>query len=520
METHVSADPAVPVAIVGGGPVGLSLALGLARRGVESVLIERKPTTSAQSRAPAIHVRSLEIFRQWGVAGRLLDAGTLKRSMPMHRGATSRQPLLTFPFDDLDDEAEDAGILFLEQGRTEHILAEALAETGRCGMRFATEVTGIEPGSEGVELTVHGEAGRHRIRTAYLVGCDGTGSFVREALGLSFDGMTFPLRPTLADVRIADERDTLPWPRFHNGRNGFTAAQRLAPSHWRIVRVEAGDSAPGLDVPAAEVRRRTAEVLGDGEAEVLWASRFQFQRRASPSYRQGRILLAGDAAHAFPPANGHGMNAGIQDAHNLAWKLASSFSGGDTDRLLESYDVERRAVIGTVSRHVSSLTRIGIQSPRPVRAGVVQLMRIAMRSSRLRRKRLRTMAMLDLSLTASPLLNTDESSAGVRLPNPVLRSPEGSRVRLHDLIGYGPALIMVSTDDHRWAEVPVDITVRIDDDGGHNDPSGTLRSLLGAVSGAILVRPDLHVAWTRTEASGAADAARHSLGIIRRGPTG
>lgn len=512
----MTAETTAPIVIVGGGPVGLSMALGLANHGVNSVLLERKPTTNAQSRAPAIHVRSLEIFRQWGVADRLLHEGTLKQSMSMYRGPISRRPLLTFPFRDLDAEADNAGILFLEQGRTERILAEAVVATDLCDVRFATEVIGIESDGEGVDLTVRDEDGSRQIRASYVVGCDGTGSFVRNAVGLPFDGITFPLRPVLADVRITDERDALPWPRFHNGRHGFTAAQRLAPARWRIVRVEAGDPIPGGDVSTEEVRGRTTEVLGDGEMEVLWASRFQFQRRDSPSYRQGRIMLAGDAAHAFPPANGQGMNAGIQDVHNLAWKLAASLDGADTGRLLDSYDIERRAVIGTVSRHVSGLTRIGIQAPRPVRAAVVQLMRLAMSIPRARRKRLRDMAMLGLDLPVSPLLNAGRS-AGKRAPNPILRSATGGEVRLYDLVGKGPALVEIAPDGDCWAEVPVDITITIGGDGGYEDPSGALRAALGADSGAILIRPDLYVAWARTDPVGAADAARRSLGL-RAGP--
>lgn len=507
----MTTEATVPVAIVGAGPVGLSVALGLARRGVESVLLERKATTNAQSRAPAIHVRSLEIFRKWGLADRLLEAGTLKRTMPMYSGATSRLSLFAFPFGDLDEDADHAGILFLEQGRTERILAEELADTGRCDVSFATEVTGLEPGGEAVDLSVRDDGGVRQVRASYVVGCDGTASFVREALGLPFDGITFPLRPMLADVHITDARDALPWPRFHNGRHGVTAAQRLAPNHWRIIRVEAGEPAPGDDVTPTEVRRRAIEVLGDGHTEVLWASRFQFQRRSSPSYRQGRVMLAGDAAHAFPPANGQGMNAGIQDADNLAWKIAAILDGGDPELLLDSYDIERRGVIGSVSRHVSTLTRIGIQAPRPVRAAVIQLMRLAMAVPRGRRERLRNMAMLDLDLPASPLLDADDRAAGTRLPNPVLRSA-ASEVRLYDLIGQGPALIDIQPDGDRWAEVPVPL-IPIGGDSGYQDLSGALRSVLGADSGGILVRPDLHIAWARTEPVGAADAARHALGI-------
>lgn len=503
------------VAIVGGGPVGLALALGLARHRVRSVLVERRPAPNEQSRAPALHLRSLEILRQWGVAEALREAGTLKRTMPIHRGATSRRPQLAFDFTELDGESDRPGVLFLEQGQTERLLLAAVQRSGWCDVRFATEAVALDQRPDHVSLTIQeGEVTRTLVAD-FLVGCDGTGSFVRNAIGEPFPGVVFPLRPTLADVEVDDDRDTLPWPRAHNGRQGITSALRLAPGRWRIIRVESGSPAPGEPVPAAEVAARAAEVLGDGPVEVIWASRFQFQRRTSPRFRSGRVLLAGDAAHAFPPANGQGMNAGIQDAHNLAWKLAYALGGGEIGALLDSYEVERRAMVGTVSRHVSLLTRIGIQAPRPVRAAVIQLMRLGLAVPASRRQRLRNLAMIDLRAPASPLLDTSEQAAGLRLPNPLLRSRSGATVRLYDLLDAGPALLQLAGPNATAREaapaVPGVTTVTIGPDG-YEDPSGSLARLLRGGQGWLLVRPDLHVAWGRTTPAGLAAAAQWALG--------
>jgi 2-polyprenyl-6-methoxyphenol hydroxylase-like FAD-dependent oxidoreductase len=511
MAVHDTPATSAAVAIVGAGPVGLALALGLARHDVGTLLIERKPATNKQSRAPALHVRTMEILRQWGVADALLAAGTLKRSLPMYHGPDSSEPLLTFDFGDLDDEADDAGVLFIEQGHTERLFLDAVRATGRCDVRFATEAVALEQDEAGVALTLRHDDVEQRVEANYVVGCDGTNSFVRDALGLPFDGFTYPLRATLADVRIDDPRDALPWPRFHNGKHGFTGAQRLAPQQWRIIRVEGGDPTPGEAVPPVELERRVAEVLGSGPIEVLWASRFAFQRRNSPRYRHGRVLLAGDAAHAFPPANGQGMNAGVQDAHNLAWKLAHALRGGNAERLLASYDQERRAIIGSVSRNVSLLTRVGIQAPRPVRAAVLQLMRAALSMRTARRQRARSMAMLDLDLPASALLDTRDRAAGRRLPNLKLRRSDGSQARLHDLLPYGSCLLDLSEADETPDDLPVDATLPLPmDAAGESD--APLGDLLGGRAGWILVRPDQHVALATSDARALASAARRALG--------
>lgn len=511
-----------PVAIIGAGPVGLSLALGLARSGVRSVLLERKRTTSVRSKAPALHLRTREILRQWGVEHTLREAGTLLETMPVYTAAGRR--LLEFDFARLAGEAEQPGVLFLEQGRTEQLLLEALRATGYCDVRFGAEVSAVETGPDSTAVT-YVDAGVSRVVDArFTVGCDGSGSMVRTALGLAFDGAALPVRATLADVRVADGRDSFPWPRYHDGARGITGAQRLAPGHWRLVRVESErdvlsrPEAPDEHVTAQEVDGWVGEVLGPGPAPVIWASRFQFQRRSSPRYGVGRVLLAGDAAHVFPPVMGQGMNAGIQDAHNLAWKLAAALDGGDAEALLASYDEERRRAVGAVSRYVERRARLGVQAPRAVRSAVLGVMRFAMAVPAARNRSLRSLAMLDRGYHASPLLDPADRAAGVRLPDPELHGPEGERVRLHHALPVGAALLRLGDQ-----EPPSGPTARIAEDGGlppvlrigtgaYRDRSGVLRTLLGASQGWILVRPDRHVAWARTASDSLAPAVRRALG--------
>jgi 2-polyprenyl-6-methoxyphenol hydroxylase-like FAD-dependent oxidoreductase len=506
-----------PVAIVGAGPVGLSLALGLARQGVSSTLLERKPSTSQRSKAPALHIRTREIFQQWGIEERILASGELLEKLTMYN--PEGEPLLSFDFSELDIEADRPGFLFLEQGQTEKLLLEALEETGLCDIRFDAEVVGLVQGRSGVRLTYRQNGEEHRVLAQYAAGCDGASSFVRKALGLAFDGITYSIRPMLADVRIEDERDALPWPRLHNQRGGITSALRLQPHHWRIIHLDtqaaADDSAPEEEtVSAAEVNGLVNQVLGEGPLEVLWGSRFRMHRRSASRYRLGRVLLAGDAAHVHPPTGGQGMNSGIQDADNLAWKLANVLTrGGDADLLLNSYEIERKGVVaGDVSGYTDFLTKAFLQTPLPLRSAAFLMLRFMLNIAPLRKSSLQRATMIDLKLPGSPLINPDENLAGVRMPNPLLISPDGEETRLYDLLPYGAALIALSKDDVDIMSLPVAAVIQITP-GAFRDTGEVLREYTGGKDGYILVRPDGYVAWAKTDAVGIDFAVRQSLGL-------
>jgi 2-polyprenyl-6-methoxyphenol hydroxylase-like FAD-dependent oxidoreductase len=438
--------------------------------------------------------------------------GMLRRELTLHSPVPGRRPLASVDFSDLEPEADRPGLLILEQAHTERLLLEAVRESGLCEVRFETEAVGLDQHKEGATLTLRDAGGERVLRAAFLVGCDGASSFDRDALGLPFDGMTYSVRPMLADIRIGDGRDALPWPRTRNGRGGLTTAIRLSPGLWRLIRLERGEPTAGEEVPDEEVSERMAEVLGEGPFEVTWASRFRIHRRSAPRFRTGRVLLAGDAAHVHSPAGGLGMNGGIQDAHNLAWKLARALRGGDVDRLLDSYEVERKAVmVESVSSYTDLITRTFLDSPAIMRAAAFALFRLLLRSRRVRRMTLRRTAMLDLDYPPSPLLVQGHRAAGVRLPDLRLRASDGSDLRLYDLLHNAPMIIEVGEPQDRHVPLPIEEVIRIRA-GEYHDPSGTLRGLLGRDHGWILARPDAHIAWARDRPAGLAGAARHALG--------
>ncbi len=157
-------------------------------------------------------MRTREIFRQWGIEERFLDAGVLRRRLTLHNAVPGRRPLLAIDFSELDAETDSPGILLLEQGYTEKLLLEVVQESGMCDVRFGAEVVGLAPREDGARVTIR-EGGESRALDAeFVVGCDGASSFVRNALGLPFEGITYSIRPMLADVCVVDERDALPWP--------------------------------------------------------------------------------------------------------------------------------------------------------------------------------------------------------------------------------------------------------------------------------------------------------------------
>jgi hypothetical protein len=245
-------------------------------------------------------------------------------------------------------------------------------------------------------------------------------------------------------------------------------------------------------------------------------------RRNSPRFRVGRVMLAGDAAHLHSPKGGQGMNGGIQDAHNLAWKLAGALRGGDVDRLLDSYEVERReVVVGNISRYTDLVTRVFLQAPLFVRQAAFSLWQTLLSSSRVRRMSLKRVTMIGLGYSKSPILDGSERLAGERLPNPMLQGQDGSKVRLYDLLPVGPVVLELGknngadegnqVDNLNGRGMLIESTIRICPEGYH-DINGTLAKLLGEEQGWILVRPDTHIAWARKELLLLEAAASKALG--------
>ncbi|WP_328693314.1 FAD-dependent monooxygenase [Streptomyces phaeochromogenes] len=347
------------VIVVGAGPTGLLLAGDLATAGIPVTLVEKRPhRTSNLSRAFVLHARTLEQLDARGLADELESKGQTLDRLRLFSRLTVDLTTLPSRFNHL---------LVLPQYEVERVLERRAVEAG---VRFAyeTEVTGLVQDADGVTLRVRGAAGvegadrtPRELRAAYVVGTDGMRSAVREAVGLPFPGRSAIRSVVLADVRLAEEPETLLTVNAVGDAFAFLAP--FGDGYYRVIgwdrRRNVADDAP-LDLD--EVKEITRLALGRdyGMHDARWMSRFHSDERQAPAYRVGRVFLAGDAAHVHTPAGGQGMNTGLQDAANLSWKLAATLNGHVHADLLDTYQSERHPVGRSVLRSSGGLVRLAM----------------------------------------------------------------------------------------------------------------------------------------------------------------
>jgi 2-polyprenyl-6-methoxyphenol hydroxylase-like FAD-dependent oxidoreductase len=500
-----------PVLIVGGGPVGLALALGLARQNVRSVLFETKLEIDPHSRALGILPRTLEIFRSWGIYDRFVSQGEFLTKIRVWI-ARRPTPALELDLSVLNKTTAADGVLIMPQNRTEMLLFESVKAADHTELLLGHKVTRFQQDNEGVWVDVQTSSGETKsYRGRYLVACDGAHSTVRQELGWELEGKTYPGRILLADIRIQDERDQLPYPILASGVSGVLAGVRYQPQHWRIIATLNPDEQEAAALEPSSIHSRVVQLFGAGSQEQLWSSVFHIHCRTSAHFRQDRVMLAGDAAHINSPAGGQGMNSGIQDAHNLAWKLARALAGADPELLLTSYESERReTILKSVDRYTDLLTRYGIGAPQFVRNVTGTLVSFLPRVG-LFSLVAPKMGMLDTTYTRSPIVSGHGHCVGRRAPNGELSAPDGSRIRLLDLAGPQPVLLLF--DEGRlpgWDPNRIkqhfeninDLKVALlvppkapRTDGAYIALDPLWRTWNAAWGMAVLVRPDGHVGW-------------------------
>ncbi|GAA2238467.1 FAD-dependent monooxygenase [Streptomyces nogalater] len=324
------------VVIAGGGPVGLWLAAELRLGGATVTVVEERRERDQRSRALTLHPRTLEILASRGAHGPFLEAGTPLPSG--HFGGLGTR---------LDFRVLDTPFpytLALPQARTEEFLEEHALALGARVLR-GHRVTGLAQAPDAVTLRIRGPEGPYELRAAYAVGCDGVRSTVRTAAGIGFPGTPATVLGFLGDVRL----DNPVPPGFAVcGPAGGVMAAPLPGGLTRLVGITPDDLTatwPG-DLTLDELRAKVRAVTGHdfGLRDPVWLSRFGNATRQAERYRDGRVLLAGDAAHQHFPTGGVGMNVGIQDAHNLGWKLAAVLGGRAGETLLDTYHDERHPV--------------------------------------------------------------------------------------------------------------------------------------------------------------------------------
>jgi 3-(3-hydroxy-phenyl)propionate hydroxylase len=334
------------VAIAGGGPVGLAVALALARWGVASVVLESDTTVCVGSRAICVSRRSLEILEQLGAV-----EGFLAKGLPWTGGRTFHRldPILHFTMPH-DRDQKLPPMINLQQYRMEQLLVEA-AE--RCPdlveVRWGTELVGFDPRPDRVSLTARCGGTDYAAEADWLIACDGGQSFVRRALGLKLEGAAFEGKYVIVDVELPSRHPTERRAWFDPPSNpGSTVLMHRQPDDlWRIdyqIPDDADlDQALQPDHVTAFVRRHL-EMIGESRLpwRIVWISAYRAGAMTLDRYRHGRVVFAGNAAHALPIFGVRGLNSGFDDAYNLGWKLAAVLRGWAGASLLDSYDLERR----------------------------------------------------------------------------------------------------------------------------------------------------------------------------------
>jgi len=324
------------IIIAGAGPAGLTLALDLARRGIEFRIIEAADAPFAGSRGKGIQPRTLEIMEDLGVIDAILAAGGPYPKLRVHLGplslragslGTNRRPTESVPYPNL---------WMVPQSRTESILRERLSSFG-VQVEFGKALTTFRQDERGVEAKL---ATGETVRSDFLVGCDGGHSTVRKTLGLNLEGESVDQQPMLvADVEVEglDRRDWHIWPLTKGAPLGICPLPGTP-----LFQLTAKAEKIGSDIESTVYR-----ATGHRIVRVSWSSIYRPAVRMVNRFRVGRVFLAGDAAHVHPPTGGQGLNTGVQDAYNLGWKLAHVLRGGP-DSLLDTYEAERLPIAAAV----------------------------------------------------------------------------------------------------------------------------------------------------------------------------
>jgi 2-polyprenyl-6-methoxyphenol hydroxylase-like FAD-dependent oxidoreductase len=440
----------IDVLIAGGGPTGLMLANQLARRSIRVMIVDRSSGPAQQTRAMAVHARSLEIYSKLGIAGRALELGRVGEAANMWANGRRRaripigdigRSLSPFPF-----------VLMLGQDDNERIMGEHLRRWN-VAVQWNTELVSFTQGADRVTATLKLPDGTSRtVTAAYLAGCDGGRSTVRELCGIAFPGAPYEHVFFVADTEATGSM--VPGElNVYLLREGFHLFFPMrGKDRWRVIGILPERLRGKHDLTFEET---VPSIRSEADAHVQfrqcsWFSTYRIHHRRAERFRQGRCFLLGDAAHVHSPMGGQGMNTGLQDAYNLAWKLALVVRGRADDALLDSYAAERVPVaerlLQTTDRGFSLVVSDSWTAALFRTRIAARIAAFAMTIARVRRLAFLTLSQTGIRYRASPLSRAlpgfpaDAPQPGERFPWLRLRLREGGPVE--DLFG--------ALDDTRW----------------------------------------------------------------------
>lgn len=480
---RVSAEHGVVIA--GGGPTGLMLAGELALAGVDVAIVERRVNQDLiGARAGGLHARTIEILDQRGIADRFLSEGEVAQIAGFSQ---IRLDISDFP-------TRHPYGLALWQSHIERILADWVDEL-RVRIYRGRDIAGLAQDRAGVNVEL---SDGHSLRGSYLVGCDGGRSVVRKAAGIAFPGWDPTTSYLLAEVEIAAAAEPPQWGIRHDALGVHALAQLEEAGSVRVMVTERNVGPTG-DATLHELSEALIAVYGMdfGIRRPRWISRFSDAARQAATYRDGRVLLAGDAAHIHHPIGGQGLNTGMQDAVNLGWKLAQVVKQTSPESLLDTYHAERHPVAARVLRN--AMAQMALLSPDDRRKTLRDIMSEVLSMDEPRKRFAAMMSGLDIHYdfgNGHPLL-------GRRMPDLDLVTANGP-LRVYTLLHHARPVLVNFGETGTLNITPWSDRVQLIDAkyGGNWELPA-----LGTVSapGAVLIRPDGHVAWVGDSADAGLD---------------
>jgi 3-(3-hydroxy-phenyl)propionate hydroxylase len=487
------------VIVVGAGPVGLSLAIDLAQRGQSVVLLDDADRIGEGSRAICFSKRSLEYWDRLGVAGRMVDKGVVWSVGKIFHGAS-----LLYQFNLLPEQGHKMpAFINLQQFYAEAYLVERAAQLPEIDLRWRNKVSALEARNDHVALTVETPDGPYRLAARYVCACDGARSSLRGMVGADFKGQQFEDQFLIADVKMTAEFPTERWfwfdPPFHAGRSALL--HRQPDDIWRIDLQLSPDADPGTEKLPENVRPRIARMLGHDKFEFVWISLYKFQCRRMEKFIHDRVIFAGDAAHQVSPFGARGANSGLEDAENLAWKLARVLAGTSPERLFESYHVERSAAADENIRESTRSTDFMAPASRQ-EARLRQAVLSLAKDTEFGKRMINGGRLSVPSVYDTPLSTPDGDGwrggprPGASMPDAPLSGRDGSSTFLTEAFDRaGKKFTLLEFANGAATNVADGVEViRIGSDG-FGDPSGLLGARYDAAPGTgYLFRPDGYVA--------------------------
>jgi 3-(3-hydroxy-phenyl)propionate hydroxylase len=508
--------PRHPVVVVGAGPVGLAAAIDLARHGVPVVLLDDSDRIGDGSRGICWSKRTLEICDRLGIGEKLVARGVTWKLGKVFRGDD-----LVFAFDLLPEEHHKMpAFINLQQFHLEKALVDRAGEVDGIDLRWRNRLVDLKPRNDGARLTVETPDGRYRIDADWVIAADGARSTVREGMGLEFKGVTFDDKFLIADVRML--ADDIPverrfWfdPPFHTGQSALI--HRQADDSWRVDLQLGPDVDTDAELKPERFMPRIRRMLGGRDFEVQWVSIYRFNCRRIDRFLHGRVAFVGDAAHQVSPFGARGANSGIQDAENLAWKLAAVIKGWAGPDLIESYNSERiQAADENIAHSTRSTDFIAPHSAaeRTLRTAVLELAPKA----EFARQMINSGRLSTATVHDSPLSTPDEAPfagsarLGAPAPDAPLRERNGGDGYLLERLGGEFDLLVVKDGGRPQPPPGVRLTVIGED---RIDRAGLFARRFDATPGsAFLLRPDQHLCarWRMFDPGKVSAARARALG--------